>query len=218
MKYRTLGASGARVSELCLGAMTFGEADEKSMMHKVSTPEAESLALMSRALEAGVNFWDTANVYGQDGLSERVIGKWFAETKRRHDVVLATKCRFGMGPGPNDRGASRLHIKRALEDSLRRLGTDYVDLYQIHMQDAQTPEDEVVAAPVVGYGAAWIGHFFVEKNKPASFKYPLWSFRADWVMWSKIIRRQMGAELERAEEIMAAREERAAHPGLHAVA
>jgi len=76
----------------------------------------------------------------------------------------------------------------------------------------------VAAAPVVGYGAAWIGHFFVEKNKPASFKYPLWSFRADWVMWSKIIRRQMGAELERAEEIMAAREERAAHPGLHAVA
>ena len=146
MKYRTLGASGARVSELCLGAMTFGEADEKSMMHKVGTPETESLALMSRALEAGVNFWDTANVYGQDGLSERVIGKWFAETRKRHDVVLATKCRFGMGPGPNDRGASRLHIKRALEDSLRRLGTDYVDLYQIHMQDAQTPEDEVVAA------------------------------------------------------------------------
>ena len=75
-----------------------------------------------------------------------------------------------------------------------------------------------LAAPVLGYGGAWVGHFFVEKNKPASFKYPLWSFRADWVMWSKIIRRQMAAELERAEEIMAAREERAAHPGLHAVA
>ena len=76
----------------------------------------------------------------------------------------------------------------------------------------------LLAGPVVGYGFAWVGHFFVEKNKPASFKYPLWSFRADWVMWSKIIRRQMAAELERAEEIMAAREERAAHPGLHAVA
>ena len=99
MKYRTLGASGARVSELCLGAMTFGEADERSMMHKVSTPEAESLALMSRALEAGINFWDTANVYGQDGLSERVIGRWFRDSGRRDQVVLATKCRFGMGNG-----------------------------------------------------------------------------------------------------------------------
>jgi len=146
MKYRTLGASGARVSELCLGAMTFGEADEKSMMHKVGTPEDDALKLMSRALDAGVNFWDTADVYGQDGLSERVIGRWLKETGRRREVVIATKCRFGMGPGPNDRGASRLHIKRALEDSLRRLGTDVVDLYQIHMQDALTPEDEVVAA------------------------------------------------------------------------
>ena len=146
MNFRTLGASGARVSELCLGTMTFGEADEKSMMHKVSASEEESFAIMSRALDAGVNFWDTANVYGQDGLSERVIGKWLAQSKRRHDVVLATKCRFGMGPGPNQRGASRLNIKHALEDSLRRLGTDCVDLYQIHMQDRQTPDEEVVAA------------------------------------------------------------------------
>jgi aryl-alcohol dehydrogenase-like predicted oxidoreductase len=146
MQYRTLGASGARVSELCLGTMTFGEADEKSMMHKVSASEEESFAIMSRALESGVNFWDTANVYGQDGLSERVIGKWLAKNGHRHDVVLATKCRFGVGPGPNQRGASRLHVKHALEDSLRRLGTEYVDLYQIHQQDRQTPEEEVVAA------------------------------------------------------------------------
>ncbi len=77
---------------------------------------------MSRALDAGVNFWDTADVYGQDGLSERVIGKWFAANGHRDDVVLATKCRFGMGPGPNDRGASRLHIKRAVEGSLQAPG------------------------------------------------------------------------------------------------
>jgi aryl-alcohol dehydrogenase-like predicted oxidoreductase len=126
--------------------MTFGEADASSMMHKASASEEVSHAVMSRALEAGVNFWDTADVYGQDGLSERVIGRWFARNGHRDDVVLATKCRFGMGPGPNDRGASRLHIKRAVEGSLARLGTDRIDLYQIHMQDARTPEEEVVRA------------------------------------------------------------------------
>ena len=144
MKYRSLGASGARVSEICLGAMTFGEADEKSFMHKIGASEQESHRMMSRALEAGVNFWDTANVYGQDGLSERIIGSWFKNNGHRHDVVLATKCRFGMGAGPNDRGATRLHIKRAVEDSLKRLGTDCIDLFQIHMQDIKTPEEEVV--------------------------------------------------------------------------
>jgi len=146
MKYRNLGASGARVSEICLGAMTFGEADAHSMMHRASASEDESRAIMSRALELGLNFWDTADVYGQDGLSERVIGGWFARNGHRDDVVLATKCRFGMGPGPNDRGASRYHIKRAVEGSLRRLGTDRIDLYQIHMQDARAPEEEVVRA------------------------------------------------------------------------
>jgi aryl-alcohol dehydrogenase-like predicted oxidoreductase len=146
MKYRNLGASGARVSEICLGAMTFGEADEKSFMHKIGASEEEAGRMMNRALDAGVNFWDTANVYGQDGLSERVIGSWFQKNGHRHDVVLATKCRFGMGPGPNDRGASRLHIKRAVDDSLKRLGTDYIDLFQIHMQDIKSPEEEVVRA------------------------------------------------------------------------
>jgi aryl-alcohol dehydrogenase-like predicted oxidoreductase len=146
MRYRTLGASGARVSEICLGAMTFGEADANSMMHGASASEEVSHAIMSRALDQGVNFWDTADVYGQNGLSERVIGSWFVRNGHRDEVVLATKCRFGMGPGPNDRGASRLHIKRALEGSLRRLGTDRIDLYQIHMQDARTPEEEVVRA------------------------------------------------------------------------
>src|SRR4051794_17929175 len=146
MKYRTLGGSGARVSEICLGTMTFGEADASSQMHGASASEEASNAMMTRALESGINFWDTADVYGQDGLSERVLGKWFAKNGHRNDVVLATKCRFGMGPGPNDRGASRLHIKRAVEGSLKRLGTDRIDLYQIHMQDARTPEEEVVRA------------------------------------------------------------------------
>ena len=146
MRYRNLGSSGARVSEICLGTMTFGEADANSMMHGASATEEASHAMMGRALDAGINFWDTADVYGQDGLSERVIGRWLAKNGHRDDLVLATQCRVGMGPGPNDRGASRFHVKRALEASLRRLGTDRVDLYQIHMQDARTPEEEVVRA------------------------------------------------------------------------
>lgn len=122
MNYRNLGASGARVSELCLGTMTFGEADEKSMMHKVGSSEEQRFAVMNRALELGINFWDTADVYGQDGLSERVIGKWFKETGRRHEVVLATKCRFAMGKGPNDKGASRLHTSRCPQARASRCG------------------------------------------------------------------------------------------------
>lgn len=146
MKYRKLGRSGLEVSTLCLGTMTFGEADEHSMMHGVGADEATSFAIMDAALDAGVNFWDTADVYGQDGLSERVIGAWFAERRRRDDVVLATKVRFRMGPGPLGTGASRRRIVKACEDSLRRLRTDRIDLYQIHMQDLGTPEEETLRA------------------------------------------------------------------------
>jgi aryl-alcohol dehydrogenase-like predicted oxidoreductase len=146
MEYRSLGASGVKVSTLCLGAMTFGEADEKSMMHKIGADEATSHAVLSRALEAGVNFIDTADVYGQDGLSERVVGKWLAASKARDRVVLATKFRFRMAEGPNGTGASRLRIVRAVEESLRRLGTDRIDLYQIHCQDLDTPEEETLRA------------------------------------------------------------------------
>ncbi len=146
MEYRTLGRSGCKVSTLCLGAMTFGEADENSFMHKVGCDEATSFALMDRALEAGINFVDVADVYGQDGLSERVLGKWFQQSKRRDEVVLATKFRFRMWDGPNGQGASRLRIMRCVEDSLRRMQTDRIELYQIHMQDLDTPEDEILRA------------------------------------------------------------------------
>ncbi|AUX38284.1 MULTISPECIES: aldo/keto reductase [Sorangium] len=146
MEYRSLGTSGLKVPVLCLGAMTFGEADEKSFMHKVGCDEKTSFAIMSRALERGVGFIDTADVYGQDGLSERVVGAWMAETKSRDRVVLATKFRFRMGEGPNSSGASRYRIVRTVEDSLRRLKTDRIDLYQIHMQDIDTPEEETLRA------------------------------------------------------------------------
>lgn len=146
MEYRTLGSSGLKVSTLCLGAMTFGEPDEKSMMHKIAADEATAHAMLDRALDAGVNFVDTADVYGNDGLSERVLGHWFANAKKRERVVLATKFRFRMWDGPNGSGASRAHIVRAVEDSLTRLQTDRIDLYQIHMQDLDTPEEETLRA------------------------------------------------------------------------
>jgi aryl-alcohol dehydrogenase-like predicted oxidoreductase len=146
MEYRSLGSSGLKVPVLCLGAMTFGEADDKSFMHKVGCDEKTAFAIMSRALERGVGFIDTADVYGQDGLSERVVGAWMADTKSRDRVVLATKFRFRMGQGPNASGASRYRIVRTVEDSLRRLRTDRVDLYQIHMQDIDTPEEETLRA------------------------------------------------------------------------
>ena len=146
MEYRNLGRSGLKVSTLCLGTMTFGEANEGSFMHGVGCTNETSFAIMDRALEAGINFFDSADVYGQDGLSERVIGDWFEERGRRDDVVLATKFRFRTGEGPNGGGASRLHIIRAVEESLRRLKTDRIDLYQIHMQDIDTPEEETLRA------------------------------------------------------------------------
>jgi aryl-alcohol dehydrogenase-like predicted oxidoreductase len=146
MKYRNLGSSGVKVSNLCLGAMTFGEADEKSFMHKAGSDEATAHAVIDRAVAAGINFIDTADVYGQDGLSERVLGNWFVARGSRDKIVLATKFRFMMGDGPNRSGASRYRIMKCVDDSLRRLRTDRIDLYQIHMQDITVPEDETVRA------------------------------------------------------------------------
>ena len=132
MEYRKLGKTGMQVSELCLGAMTFGrEADE-----------ATSFQMLDRFVEIGGNFIDTANVYSTGG-SEELLGRWF-KGKQRDDMVLATKVRFNMGEGPNDHGLSRKHILSAVEASLRRLGTDYIDLYQVHMWDPQTPLEETL--------------------------------------------------------------------------
>jgi aryl-alcohol dehydrogenase-like predicted oxidoreductase len=146
MQYRNLGASGVKVSTLCLGAMTFGEADDKSFMHKAGADEATTHAMLDRALAAGINFIDTADVYGQDGLSERVLGAWLSARGTRDKIVLATKFRFTMGDGPNRSGASRYRIVKCCDDSLRRLRTDRIDLYQIHMQDITVPEDETLRA------------------------------------------------------------------------
>ncbi|MGD8602392.1 MAG: aldo/keto reductase [Gemmatimonadota bacterium] len=142
MKYRALADTGVYVSELCLGAMTFG--GEGQIWETIGgMNQAEVDAMVGRALDAGINFIDTANVYSA-GESETMTGK--ALKGRRHDVVLATKVRGRMGTGPNDVGLSRLHIMQSVEASLKRLGTDYIDLYQIHRPDPVTNIEDTLRA------------------------------------------------------------------------
>jgi aryl-alcohol dehydrogenase-like predicted oxidoreductase len=137
MQHVKLGRTGLRVSRLCLGTMNFGP----------ETPERESFAIMDRALELGVNFFDTANVYGWktgEGVTEQIVGRWLAQgSERRERIVLATKVYGRMGSGQNDARLSAAHIRRACEESLRRLGTDHIDLYQMHHVDRDTPWDEI---------------------------------------------------------------------------
>ena len=133
MNYRRLGRTGLRVSEFCMGTMTFGGV----------TDEAEAKKIFDRCLEAGVNFFDTANAY-TGGQSEQILGRLIKEN--RDNLVIATKVYNAQGPGPNDMGLSRKHIIQACEASLRRLNTDYIDLYQVHADDRETPLEETLAA------------------------------------------------------------------------
>lgn len=133
MEYRYLGRTGLKVSELCLGAMTFG---------RESTEEI-SFQMLDRFVEVGGNFIDTADVYTH-GVSEEVLGRWL-KGKRREDFIIATKVRFPMAEGPNDVGLSRKHILDGVEASLRRLSTDYIDLYQVHSWDPGTPLEETLS-------------------------------------------------------------------------
>jgi aryl-alcohol dehydrogenase-like predicted oxidoreductase len=143
VQYTQLGATGAFVSRICLGTMTFGGANTPpwDRMGGLGQPDVDRL--VGTALERGVNFVDTADLYA-GGESEQLLGR--ALGRRRDDVVLATKLYSRTGPGPNDAGLSRLHVLRALENSLRRLGTDHVDLYQIHSFDPLTPLEETLCA------------------------------------------------------------------------
>jgi 1-deoxyxylulose-5-phosphate synthase len=143
MEQRRMGRTGLKVSEICLGTMTFGG----------QCDESTSFQIMDVAVEKGVTFFDTADVYpippdiATAGRTEDVIGRWLAAAPgRRESLVLATKCRARVGPGANDQGLSRRHILAACEASLHRLGTDYIDLYQSHSSDAETPLDETLRA------------------------------------------------------------------------
>lgn len=137
MTYTQLGRSGVKVSRLCLGTMNFGP----------QTDEQTSYAIMDRALELGINFFDTADVYGWkkgEGVTEQIIGRWLAQGGGRRDkIVLATKVYGTMGDGPNDGKLSAVHIRKACDDSLRRLQTDRIDLYQMHHVDRATPWEEI---------------------------------------------------------------------------
>ena len=139
MQYTHLGRTGLVVSRLCLGTMNFGP----------DTTEDDSFSIMDRALEHGINFFDTANVYGAQkekgsGVTEQILGRWFAQGGGRRDkVVLATKAYGEMGDWPNQSRLSARHIRQGCEGSLRRLRTDYIDLYQMHHIDRQTPWEEI---------------------------------------------------------------------------
>ena len=135
MEYRTLGRSGVKIAPLALGTDNFAN----------PTSKEESIKIINRALEAGINLIDTSNVYA-GGKSERIIGEALAENGRRHQVLIATKAHYPVGPGPNDRGNSRLHLMKACEDSLSRLKTDYIDLYQLHRPCFDIPIDETLGA------------------------------------------------------------------------
>ncbi|WP_210480108.1 aldo/keto reductase [Naasia sp. SYSU D00948] len=143
MRYVNVGGSGLKVSEIVLGCMSYGAPDRGP--HEWTLPEEESRPFLRRAVEAGITTFDTADVYSA-GTSEEIVGRALAEYARRDEVVIATKVHGRMGPGPNDAGLSRAHILSAIDDSLRRLGTDYVDLYQIHRWDPETPIEETMEA------------------------------------------------------------------------
>jgi len=141
MKYQTLGDTGVLVSELCFGAMGFGGTDMWANVGKTQQNEADRL--VGIALDAGINFFDTANIYST-GISEQILGN--ALGAKRKDIVLATKVRGKMGEGVNNVGLSRVHIMQQVDESLKRLGTDYIDLYQIHGFDILTPLEETLRA------------------------------------------------------------------------
>src|SRR5262245_14373714 len=143
MEYRKLGSTGLDVSRICLGCMTFGMPNRGN--HEWTLGEEESRPIIRKAVEAGINFFDTANVYS-DGTSEEIVGRALAEFTRREEVVIATKVHGRMRPGPNGAGLSRKAIMQEIDASLKRLGTDYVDLYQIHRFDGTTPIEETLEA------------------------------------------------------------------------
>src|ERR671931_1393795 len=176
MQYAHLGRTGLRVSRLCLGTMNFGP----------ETSEADAHAIMDRALDEGINFFDTANVYGWrtgEGVTEQIIGRWFAKGGGRRDkVVLATKVFGSMGEWPNFDRLSAVNVRRACEDSLRRLQTDHVDLYQMHHVDRDTPWDELWQAmdvlvqqgKVVYVGSSnFAGWHIAQANETASRRHSL---------------------------------------------
>jgi aryl-alcohol dehydrogenase-like predicted oxidoreductase len=192
MDYMRLGSSGLRVSRICLGCMSFGGGADWML------PEAASFAIVRRALELGINFFDTADVYS-GGESELILGKALtAFGVKRDDVVIATKVFQAMGPGPNQRGLSRKHILESIDNSLRRLGVDYVDLYQIHRFDRDTPIEETLEAltDLIRLGKVR----YIGASTMAAYQLAKMLYRADQLHLSRFISMQNNYSLLYREE------------------
>jgi 1-deoxyxylulose-5-phosphate synthase len=194
MEYHNLGSSGLKVSRICLGTMTYGSSRWRPWV----LDEEASRPLIAQALEAGINFFDTADMYSL-GASEEVLGRALKDFGGgREKVVIATKVFYPMGDGPNDRGLSRKHIMAAIDASLRRLGTDYVDLYQIHRADANTPIEETMQAlhDVVRAGKA---RYLGASSMPA-WQFAKMLFTADANGWTRFVTMQNHYNLLYREE------------------
>lgn len=194
MQYVRLGNTGLKVSRICLGCMSYGQPTEQ---WKWALNEEESRPFIKRALELGINFFDTANVYAA-GMSEVVVGKALREMVSRDEVVIATKVFFPMGTGPNDRGLSRKHIFSAIDASLKRLGTDYVDLYQIHRWDYETPIEETLEAlnDVVRAGKAR----YIGASAMYAWQFAKALFTSDLHGWTRFVSMQNHYNLMYREE------------------
>ncbi len=194
MDYVRFGNTGMMVSRFCLGTMTYGTPTERWPW---ALNEEQSRPFIQKALELGINFFDTADVYS-GGVSEEVVGRALRDFTQRDTVVLATKVYNPMGPGPNDRGLSRKHIMSAIEASLRRLGTDYVDLYQIHRWDNNTPIEETMEAlhDVVKAGKAR----YIGASSMYSWQFAKAQYTADLHGWTRFVSMQPHYNLVYREE------------------
>ncbi len=193
MKYVNLGKSGLKVSRLCLGCMSYGTPTERAWMLN----EEASRPFIQRALEAGINFFDTADMYSE-GLSEEILGRAIRDFTRRDEVVIATKVFFPMGDKPTQRGLSRKHIMSAIDASLRRLGTEYVDLYQIHRWDEETPIEEILEAlhDVVKAGKA----LYIGASSMYAWQFVRALYIADQHGWTRFVSMQNHYNLVFREE------------------
>jgi 1-deoxyxylulose-5-phosphate synthase len=193
MNYVNLGKSGLKVSRLCLGTMTYGSPAWRQWVLN----EGQSRPFIKRALEHGINFFDTADMYSL-GMSEEVVGRALKDFATRDQVVLATKGFHAMGSGPNDRGNSRKHLMDAIDNSLRRLGTDYVDLYQIHRWDYTTPIEETIEAlhDIVRAGKAR----YVGASSMYAWQFAQALYKADLHGWSRFVSMQNHYNLVYREE------------------
>jgi aryl-alcohol dehydrogenase-like predicted oxidoreductase len=194
MKYVNLGRTGLKVSRLCLGVMTYGDPAWRSWV----LPEEAGRPFIKRAVEAGINFFDTADMYSR-GVSEEILGRAIRDfVPRRDDAVIATKVNFPMSDAPNDRGLSRKHILASIDGSLKRLGMEYVDLYQIHRWDPETPIEETLQAlhDVVRAGKAR----YIGASSMAAWQFTKSLYLADRHGWTRFISMQNHYNLVYREE------------------